>query len=91
MLDVTTDTTYTIGNLEKGLTYSYIVQPISYTSVCDNVSKDNSISITCGEEINNSASEPSSQHISIMIPVTVIGLTIIGIIYIITNLSKTKH
>ena len=39
MLDRTTTTSYAAGNY-SGSSYGYIVQPISYTAICDNVSAE---------------------------------------------------
>ena len=47
MLDITTDTSITIENLEQGVTYRYIVQPISYIEIADNVSPENSVAAIC--------------------------------------------
>ncbi len=43
MLDITTDTSITIENLEQGVTYRYIVQPISYIEIADNVSPETAL------------------------------------------------
>lgn len=48
MLDTVERTTTTIDNLEPGSTHRYIVQPISYVAVADNVSGQNSMRVTCG-------------------------------------------
>ena len=44
-----------MDNLELGSTHCYIVQPISYVEIADNVSPENSVKATCG---GNSASTP---------------------------------
>ena len=49
MLDRTKDTGITISGLENGSTHSYIVQPISYVEIADNVFAENSVSATCGQ------------------------------------------
>lgn len=49
MLETTNQTTFTINGLEPGSTHSYIVQPISYREIADNVSAENSVTATCGE------------------------------------------
>ena len=49
MLWTTADTTATIDGLTAGNTYRYIVQPISYVEIADNVSGENSVGATCGE------------------------------------------
>ncbi|SEQ01830.1 alpha-amylase [Lachnospiraceae bacterium RM5] len=40
-----TDTTATFYNLKKGSTYRYIVQPVSDTAVCSNVSKEYAVDV----------------------------------------------
>ncbi len=50
MLNRTTDTTITMENLEHGTTHSYIVQPISYVEIADNVSPENSVTAICGQK-----------------------------------------
>lgn len=47
MLERTSDTSFTFVNLEAGSTHKYIVQPISYVEICDNVSPENAVSATC--------------------------------------------
>lgn len=49
MLDRTKDTSIIISGLENGSTHSYIVQPISYVEIADNVFAENSVSATCGQ------------------------------------------
>lgn len=49
ILQTTNDTSVTIIGLEPGSTHSYIVQPISYREIADNVSAENSVTATCGE------------------------------------------
>ncbi len=49
MLNTTKDTSITINNLEKGSTHGYIVQPISYVEISDNVFAENSVFATCGQ------------------------------------------
>ena len=53
MLETTKNTNYTISNLETGSTHRYIVQPVSYTEIADNVSAENSIAVTCGQVSQN--------------------------------------
>lgn len=48
MLDTVKGTSVTMSNLEPGSTHSYIVQPISYVEIADNVSPENSVRVTCG-------------------------------------------
>lgn len=47
MLDVTENTSVKFNNLESGTTYYYIVQPISYKEIADNVSAEYSVKVTC--------------------------------------------
>ncbi len=49
MLGTTTDTTVVMDSLEPGSTHRYIVQPISYVEIADNVSGENSVGATCGD------------------------------------------
>ena len=49
MLDRTKDTSIIISGLENGSTHSYIIQPISYVEIADNVFAENSVSATCGQ------------------------------------------
>ncbi len=49
MLDSTTATEFTINGLEPGSTHGYIVQPISYIEISDNVFASNSVFATCGQ------------------------------------------
>mgnify|MGYP007076429238 CR=1 FL=1 len=49
MLDRTKDTSITISGLENGSTHGYIVQPISYVEIADNVFAENRVSATCGQ------------------------------------------
>ena len=48
MLGITKDTSAEFDGLESGSTHRYIVQPISYVEIADNVSPENSIGATCG-------------------------------------------
>ena len=47
MLDVTENTSVKFDNLESGTTYYYIVQPISYKEIADNVSAEYCVKVTC--------------------------------------------
>ena len=47
MLGRVTDTYAVMDGLEPGSTHAYIVQPISYTAICDNVSGEYSVEATC--------------------------------------------
>ena len=49
MLGITRDTSAEFDGLESGSTHRYIVQPISYIEIADNVSPENSIGATCGD------------------------------------------
>lgn len=53
MLDTVKGTSVTMGNLEPGSTHSYIVQPISYVEIADNVSPENSVKAACGSKIDS--------------------------------------
>ena len=48
MLGRTAETTATMENLQPGSTHSYIVQPISYVDIADNVSPEYRVTATCG-------------------------------------------
>lgn len=48
MLGRTADTTASMENLQPGSTHSYIVQPISYVEIADNVSPEYRVTATCG-------------------------------------------
>lgn len=52
MLQTTKDISVTIDGLATDSTHSYIVQPISYVEVADNVSYENSVEVTCGQQSN---------------------------------------
>lgn len=49
MLDTVAGTSVIMENLELGSTHSYIVQPISYVEIADNVSAENCVTAFCGE------------------------------------------
>ncbi len=49
MLGRTEETSFIFDGLETGSTHSYIVQPISYVEICDNVSGEYAVTATCGE------------------------------------------
>ena len=49
MLGTTADTAVVMDGLEPGSTHRYIVQPISYVEIADNVSGTNSVGATCGD------------------------------------------
>ena len=50
MLNRTEATSIVMTDLKSGVTYRYIVQPISYVEIADNVSPENSISVICGKQ-----------------------------------------
>lgn len=56
MLDTTKETSVVFDGLETGSTHRYIVQPISYVEIADNVSPENSISATCGNTSSKAVS-----------------------------------
>ncbi|MDO5293414.1 MAG: SUMF1/EgtB/PvdO family nonheme iron enzyme [bacterium] len=60
MLGQTKETSITIDNLKPNTTYSYIVQPISYRSISDNVSSEYRVSATTREEDVTPAFTPST-------------------------------
>lgn len=49
MLWTTTETSVSFGGLEPGSTHRYIVQPISFVEIADNVSGENSVGAACGD------------------------------------------
>ena len=49
MLDRTSETFYNISDIEPDSVHRYIVQPISYREIADNVSGEYSVEITCTE------------------------------------------
>ncbi len=49
MLETVTGTSVTMENLEANSTHSYIVQPISYVEIADNVTAENSVTASCGQ------------------------------------------
>lgn len=55
MLDTVKGTSVTIRNLKPGSTHSYIVQPISYVEIADNVSPEYSVKATCGDSNGSSS------------------------------------
>lgn len=52
ILERAKETSIEIHNLEMGSTQRYIVQPIAYIEIADNVSSENSVAATCGQEID---------------------------------------
>ena len=88
MLNRTADTTVTMESLEPGSTHSYIVQPISYVEIADNVSPEYRVTATCGIEdalIVLSASEtaPAEENTqesdSMMVPIVIGIVAVVGI------------
>lgn len=91
MLNRTADTTIAMENLEPGSTHSYIVQPISYVEIADNVSPEYSVTATCGQEqdaaihseLPTAAEEQiesdDAQTSSVISPI-IIGVVVIGIL-----------
>lgn len=78
MLQTTKDTTVTIDGLNEGSTHRYIVQPISYVEIADNVSPENSVEATCsqGTEIKTDYSQSTTIKLQIDNPtMTVNGET----------------
>lgn len=53
MLDRTSETSVTISNLKEGAACRYIVQPISYIEIADNVSPENSVAVTAAFLLEN--------------------------------------
>lgn len=49
MLETAANTAVVMDDLEPGSTHCYIVQPISYVEIADNVSGGNSVGATCGD------------------------------------------
>lgn len=65
MLDTAEGTSVTIEQLTPGSTHSYIVQPISYVEIADNVSSENSIKAACGGSDNTSLTTASMEKITL--------------------------
>ncbi len=49
MLDRTAKTTFAVNVKNDGNSYSYVVQPISYTAICDNISAEFAVKSVTGE------------------------------------------
>lgn len=89
MLNRTADTTVTMESLESGSTHSYIVQPISYVEIADNVSAEYRVTATCGiaddflllssTEIT-SPEENIQESDSIMISIVIGIIAVVGIV-----------
>lgn len=62
MLETVRSTSVTISDLEPGEEYSYIVQPISYIEIADNVSGEYAIKAICGQT-DKTVSETTSMKL----------------------------
>ncbi len=65
MLGTVEGTSVTMRDLEPGSTHRYIVQPISYTEIADNVSPENSVKATCGGGGDSSFTDSSMEVIRV--------------------------
>lgn len=82
MLDRTKETSITMSNLKTGVTYRYIVQPISYIEIADNVSPENSIAVTCRQKSeNSSATEEKSTASNAGKSNTIVPIIIGGVVF----------
>ena len=69
MMNRTSQLSMTIPGLELDSTHLYLVQPISYVEICDNVAPENCISATCSiqnenlPEINTEKSGTSNENV----------------------------
>ena len=59
MMPTVTDTSVTIDGLEQGRTYSYIVQPISFTLIADNVYPEYSVDVAIQQDGTTPVAEPT--------------------------------
>lgn len=101
MLNRTADTTITMESLELGSTHSYIVQPISYVEIADNVSPEYRVTATCGIEdafilLSSTETAPVEENAqesdSIMIPIVIGIVAVVGIACILVIvLIRKKH
>lgn len=101
MLNRTADTTVTMGSLEPGSTHSYIVQPISYVEIADNVSPEYRVTATCGIEdalilLSSTETAPAEENVqesdSMMIPIVIGIVAVVGIACILAIiLIRKKH
>ena len=64
MLETVKETSVTMRDLEPGSVHRYIVQPISYTEIADNVSLENSVQAICGSGNDVSCTASSMKAIS---------------------------
>ena len=62
MLETTKETSITMNELETGSTHRYIVQPISYIEIADNVSPENSVGATCTQVSEENANEETTEN-----------------------------
>lgn len=101
MLNRTTDTVVTMENLEPGSTHSYIVQPISYVEIADNVSPEYRVTATCGIEdallfLSSTETAPPEENTqesdSIMMPVIIGIIAVVGIacVFAIVRIKKKR-
>lgn len=67
MLETTRATSFTISGLEPNSTHRYIVQPIAYIEIADNVSYENSIGATCGQTSESNTVYPEKFAIVLQI------------------------
>lgn len=88
MLNRTVDTAITMESLEPGSTHSYIVQPISYVKIADNVSPEYRVTATCGIEDTlilfsstetAPAEEKTQESDSMMVPIIIGIVAVVGI------------
>ena len=85
MLNRVAETSVTFENLEPGSTHSYIVQPISYIEIADNVSPKYLVEATCGMDdasiiLPSTEIEPVEENTKgskNMIILTIIGIVVI--------------
>ena len=101
MLNRTADTTVTMENLEPGSTHSYIVQPISYVEIADNVSPEYRVTATCGIEdalilLSSTETAPADENTqesdSMMVPIVIGIVAVVGIACILVIvLIRKKH
>lgn len=101
MLNRTADTTITMEGLEPGSTHSYIVQPISYVEIADNVSPEYQVTATCGIEdalilLSSTETAPADENTqesdSMMVPIVIGIVAVVGIACILAIvLIRKKH
>ena len=101
MLNRTADTTVTMESLKPGSTHSYIVQPISYVEIADNVSPEYRVTATCGIEdalllLSSTETAPAEENTqesdSMMVPIVIGIVAVVGIACILAIvLIRKKH